>query len=1669
MMKKSCWMAAVAALVMASTVSLWRQRLQLAASDLRCRQLESALFAATNKVAAISKGKAAAVASPGAAAAATNAVPQCLGYEVTDDDDSGVRLRLYFSKEPDLAAIGLYVKFSPGVEGLSIGSGISPTWRGRYAGRHYVEFGGDGFAYRTNYTLTVSSGLPFAGGDSLDRDSVFAFRRRDRRQSVDFHDVGRYLPAVGRRALLVDCVNVTGICCSVAAVLPENIVQLLAREEGKYARSMRWMRHCPGDSIATEELALAPHCWAQGAAPADNLTHTLPVELRTSAGAASNGVYHVTVRNAVFSKREVDDDGDIRDTDGQWYRVASRLVCITDLALNAREAEGEVRVWVTSLSHGRPMAGAKVTIYAKNRELLASALTDARGEAICRLPPRDGGRNPFALVAEAEGDLAFMALERSMAREETLPCGTRPGYLADEAIDAFLWSERGIYRHGEAILAHAIVRNRLGVAPRPLPLVFSLVDPEGRVAASATCLTDAYGAAAVTNFTAGETRPSGRWTLRVALPGEKAKHLAERPVKIEEFVPPCVRVTVRGLADGGAATGIVFKVAAEHLFGGPARGLAAGAGVTFRDEPFAPAGWEGYRFGDCRLGLNPNFTRLNGKTTDANGEALFSVDLPEDAGKPKAALRLTVQAFASEPGGRSAYSRANAVVHAHRFYLGVDLPETVRAGADPISCRVAAVDREGRALAGERALSMRLVRIDCTYSLRRSNGGAWRWESERVRMDLTAAAKTVRLDATGRGEVRLPPLATGDYELCLEDEASGVTSASPFWVSAGDDAALHASLTNPERVTLAFDRPFYREGERPRLTVKSPFPGEAYLAVLREGVVSSRVLALTNATSVVELDPVTADLAPNADVAVSVVRAVPSNGDCRAARAHALAPLAVRPRRAELPVAVTAKVTHAESGGARLRAFVTAAQPLATGDVAVVTVVDEGINLLTGERVPAPVDHFARSRQGWHPGYDTYGRLLPLVADDVRVGGVETGGDDGSDLMNRVSPVPSRRFRPLAQWRLAVPLTNGTGEVEFDLGEFVGEVRVTAVAYSRAAVGAAAVKAKVSPRLVMEPDAPRFAAPGDRFALTLTLANRSGTTGEVAYAVTAEGALSLSQPFAGSVRLADGEVTTCSIPVGAIAVGEGRVRFRATGLGETHVETIVLPVRPACGWQGRSETVALRPGERHVSTNGAAAEFAAMTLRRFTMSPSPLAELESALEYLSAYPYGCLEQTVSRAFPLLASGGILNRLPGAGDGAAETVAERLGAGVSRVSSMVRAHGFVMWPDTDCLPWERDVEPYAAHFLVAASAAGCAVEPEILERVKGFCRTWAISAETNRAAYACQVLAFAGCPDRDRMFTLYEARGALSPVARARLAHAFARLGDRRRSRELLGEGVAVPADAVEASNLMLALIETDPEDTHLPFLAQWLVARRDASRGHWLTTSANAHALLALAAYHRVRLGAAKGNGAPELVLVGSEGERTLSEGEAVRVTGDGALTVTNCGTGEGYLNVSELSLVAPESVTNVARLVRVSRRYLTADGAEADLGHVLRGEVLIVELTLAAERVCELTDLVVEDLLPAGFEPEPESVVAAFDRGPGRDDGRSDWVLRSDARDDRVIVFSRPVRFECPVEPRRELKFRYAVRAVTAGDFILPGTVVEAMYAPEIRAVLVPGRVKIE
>ncbi len=275
--------------------------------------------------------------------------------------------------------------------------------------------------------------------------------------------------------------------------------------------------------------------------------------------------------------------------------------------------------------------------------------------------------------------------------------------------------------------------------------------------------------------------------------------------------------------------------------------------------------------------------------------------------------------------------------------------------------------------------------------------------------------------------------------------------------------------------------------------VRAPFAGYALVSVLREKDAYTDILALTNATSEIALKPVALENAPNLDVYVSVVQSVEANAKHMAARAHGQATIPVRPLEDEITVKVEKcdVVVGGEKGSSATVAF-----EARGASAALVTVVDEGINILTDEQVPDPVAHFAAPRYANHPLYDIYHRILPVLGEDLlRASGVKTGGGAGAEMLGRVSPVPTRRFKPLSRWSGRVEVgEDGKGVCEFPLGEFVGEVRATVVAWSASASGSDAIQAKVTPKIVMMPDAPRFVAPGDVFEATLPIYRRDGNS-----------------------------------------------------------------------------------------------------------------------------------------------------------------------------------------------------------------------------------------------------------------------------------------------------------------------------------------------------------------------------------------------------------------------------------------------------------------------------------------------------------------------------------------------------------------------------------------------
>ena len=1553
--------------------------------------------------------------------------PQMRVLEALFDGDREITLKL--SERPDMDVVRNYVSVEPApVEG-----GLSFRYKAQWNSKTGVyepqlRITGE-FAFRQTVRLLVRKGLPLYGKGanpkaegSLACDFSYGFRRRDLKPSVGFAQSGRYLPPGGARAIGVVAVNVTNLHAQVCRVVPANVVQLLAREEREYSR-YQWGGSA--DDEETEELSGEIEECDFACVNKPNEKETFALRVKVNDGGAANGIYLVAIRS---SDRPREDSEWVREDRQNPNRY--RLVCLSDLGLSVRlNGTDSPGVWVTSLMKGTPVDGVKVAAYSKANIKVMEGETDENGWS--RLV-RVAKGEPFAVVAVSDdgADSTFMALRDSMEVDETHSDGCRDDYLADDEVEAFVWTERGIYRHDERMMVHALLRNGRRRAPRPMPVELRLVNPKGDTYSRLTATTDADGSLVCDTFTVPADQPSGGWKFVAKIPGEKGRVLGSREIKVEEFAPPQIRVKVE--ADASAhPSNFAFTVSAEHLFGGPAHALACEGAVVFVDEPFAPPRWKGWSFGNDDLGLKPNFRELTARgsrmSLDRDGKCAFAAPLWADSGLPKAAVRAVGQGTVFEDGGRPATARATATLHYYPYYIGSTLESWMRLerGVRP-KVRLACVKPDGERFGERRALTAMLERIDTVYSYRRQANGWETWDCERIRK-VVASSLPVVVPAGEDAVFEIPADGCGDYALTVSDAETGVSFGKTFYLSDWGDSTVRAPLSDPTAVAITADKPFYRVGETPRLRVRAPFAGYALVSVLRDKDAYTDIVSLTNATCEIVLRPVELENAPNLDVYVSVVQSVEDNARHMAARAHGQATVCVRPVEDEIPVKVT-KCDVAVGGAKGSSASV--AFEARGASAALVTVVDEGINLLTDEPVPDPVGCFAAPRQASHPLYDIYHRILPVLGEDLlRASGVKTGGGEGAEMLGRVSPVPTRRFKPLARWSGRVEVgEDGKGACSFDLGEFVGEVRVTVVAWSAAASGAAAMQAKVTPKVVMMPDAPRFAAPGDVFEATLPIYRRDGDSRvervEVEYSIAAGG----KDIVAGKVLLEkDGHTNVVARIAAPDAPGELDIVYRVRGMGETHEETIHLPVRPAVAWV---ETAGVKRGQGSgVSSQGPGVVESPFEKYSEKIYDTPLGSYEAALRWLADYPHGCLEQTSSRMFPLIGAGGILASVSPAGG-------DVVRAGVRRVESMVRSTDFVMWPDCNYAPWDSEVSLYASHFLVEAEKSGYALNRLARERVFSFLKRWAMSTNDTVSAYACHTLALAGKPERDRMLRLYDASTNLTLLSRARLARAFALTGDRRRAETLLAANV-VPSSVKDAAFSLLALLEIDPDDARILPLVEYLNGRRDRARFSWGTTGDNAHALLAIGAYYR---------------------HHPAKEGEK-------------------FVAWRRLTLPKVGEVKDESRGISIARRYLTPEGDAADLSALVLGEMLVVELSIKVDDTRELSDLVLEDLFPACFEPVCGGLTPSF--APRGSDGsalarsgvsrsfldQGHWVMRSDARDDRMLVFSK----KFTLAKGEEATFRYPVRVVSAGDYILPGPSVEAMYHPDLHARRAPTRLSVK
>ena len=433
----------------------------------------------------------------------------------------------------------------------------------------------EGLKHGDRYQIQIRAGLPSEVGENLNKTADIAIYVPDRSALVRFTGKAYVLPTRGQQGIPVVTTNTKKIEVEIYRIGDRNLSATL--QSGDFQRQLSTyeidnIRDKSGVKVFSGEMDIA-------AKINEEVTTAVPVTDAT--GKLEPGTYVMVAKPSEKSK------GDEGQRATQWFIVS-------DLGLTAFSGNDGVHAFVRSLADATSVAGVNVKLVAKNNEVLATAKTDDKGYAKfdAAIAKGEGGAAPAVLVAEkGEGEYAFLDL--TLNAFDLSDRGVK-GRDASGPIDAYIYTERGVYRAGEEVNVTALVRDRMGKGS-PVPMTLIVTRPDGVEQTRLMMNDQGLGGRALT-LPLAKTAQTGTW--RVWLHTDpKAPAIAERAFLVEDFVPERLDMT---LTSAGPAIApeerAIINADGRYLYGPPAAALGLEGEIIVRLANKDVSGFAGYQF-----------------------------------------------------------------------------------------------------------------------------------------------------------------------------------------------------------------------------------------------------------------------------------------------------------------------------------------------------------------------------------------------------------------------------------------------------------------------------------------------------------------------------------------------------------------------------------------------------------------------------------------------------------------------------------------------------------------------------------------------------------------------------------------------------------------------------------------------------------------------------------------------------------------------------------------------------------------------------------------------------------------------------------------------------------------------------------------------------------------
>jgi alpha-2-macroglobulin len=1134
-------------------------------------------------------------------------------------------------------------------------------------------------------------------------------------------------------------------------------------------------------------------------------------------------------------------------------------------------------------------------------------------------------------------------------------------------------------------------------------------------------------------------------------------------------VPDRLRLTLTASQESARpGETIKYDLLALNFFGPPASGRNWEFEGSFDVVPYVSKRFPAFRFyDDAAKNYSANPEVHTGKT-DEQGKAAIEFAMPGDL-TSTGLLRGKGRVAVFDESGRPVYQLAQTIVYPKGYFIGIRNQGAYYVSPNaPQKVQIVAVDPNDRPLAGFPA-KIELIRHEWHSVLRQHQGtNTLRYVSERI--EIVEKTEHIRLPDTSYEYTYMTP-RSGDYVVRVSREGDTGYNQFSFYSYSWGTTDVTSFEVNPEaRVEIVFDKPVYAPGEKARVLFQTPFNGRMLVTVERNREFSYRYLDVANNAASMDL-AVDDKFLPNAYVSAVLFRRI-RDEDIPLLAGHGFAPLFVERKTNKLEVSIKAPDRIRPRGkqkvtvlaGNEKNVFVTLAA------------VDEGICQVKNYRTPDPYGYFYARKT---LETETFDFFKHLIQEAKQPKGSSTGGSE-AEMAKRANPLGVQRFKPLALWS-GILRTNGSGEAEvtLDIPEFNGELRLMALAYKGDRFGSAQVPMKVSDPVVITPALPRFLSPGDSIVIPVTAFNTTAKPASLQFAVLTDGPVSAVSKAA-SLEIGPNQERFVNLALRSEAeIGKATVRVRTDAFGETLQSTTELPVRPAAPFSSDAVTGMIDGGKS--ASHDVPDLFLSYGRRAYlTLSPYPVANFAKELAYLIGYPHGCLEQTVSKAFPQIYLRDIATVLAPSVLNSGSPI-YFVNEAITKVTSMQLYDGsFSYWPGEAVA--NRWATVYATHFLLEARKAGFAVSEGTLKSavgaVAGIARSrltqdyysYAGNQTTVRriadkaTVYALYVLALGGSPEKAVMDFYRGEKPLLVNDTKYLLAGAYALAGDRGAYNEILPSQFA-PEEAaresgwnfdspVRANALMLnILLETDLNNPNIPRLMEYLSSHYHS--GWWYSTQDDAFTLLAFGKAARM----ATATNVEGTITVGGKSYSYKGGNQKIDVEPFGKnVTIAIRGEGRIYYSLVTEGIRSDGAVKIEDKNLQVRRELLDRNGNAVNQGGIKQNDLIVVRITLTSS-VNDLDNIAITDLLPAGFELENPRITEATNYAFIKNPATADYM---DIRDDRINMYT-AIR-----GGRRQMQFYYAVRAVTQGVFQYAPVVAEAMYNADYRSASGGGRLRV-